>query len=234
MRAFRLLGLGSLLALSVTAAADDPVRSVAVTGTGSVTAIPDRALISMAVQARNIDIEAARKRVVDVTRRFLDLAAELGIDDARIRTTGLTMRPDYRWDNQARQQELIGYFVQRQLEVELEDLELLGEVLEGAVDAGVNQVSPPVLDSSKRRGLYREALAAAAREARDNADVLAQSLGARVGKIRDLTAVESFRPPPEPMVARAMVAEAEAGATYQTGEIRLEARVNATFDLLVD
>jgi hypothetical protein len=31
-----------------------------------------------------------------------------------------------------------------------------------------------------------------------------------------------------------MVAEAGAGGTYQTGEIRLEAIVNATFDLLVD
>jgi uncharacterized protein YggE len=234
MHVFRLLTLGGLLACCFNAAADEPLRKVAVTGTGSVTTAPDRALISMSVQARNIDIEAARKRVVAVTARFLELAADLGIDDARVRTSGLTMRPDYRWDNQARQQELVGYFVQRQLDVELEDLELLGEVLEGAVDVGVNQVSPPVLDSSKRRELYRQALAAAAREARDNAAVLAQSLGARLGEVRELTALDSFRPPPEPMIARAMVAEAGAGGTYQTGEIRLEAIVNATFDLLVD
>ncbi len=234
MNRCRLLAVTSLLALSANASAVEVVRSVAVTGIGSATAVPDRALISMSVQARNIDIEAARTRVVEVTTRFLGLAADLGIDEARIRSTGLSMRPDYRWDNEARQQELIGYFVARQLEVELEDLELLGDLLEGAVDAGVNQVSPPVLDSSKRRELYRQALAAAAREAQENADVLAQSLGARVGPVRDLTAMEGLRPPPEPMGARTMAAEADVGATYQTGEIRLEARVNATFDLLVD
>ena len=66
-----------------------------------------------------------------------------------------------RWDEKDRKRVLLGYLVSRQVQVELRDLELLGTLLERAVDAGVNQVNDPVLDSSRRKQLEREAMAKA-------------------------------------------------------------------------
>ena len=234
MSSYRFVLPAFLIVCAVSALADEGSRTVNVTGIAGVTARPDRARINMAIQARDIDMGAARQQVIAVTQKFLDLCDQLGLDRDHVRTTGLTIRPEYRWDRQGLEQELIGFLVQRQLDLELEDLELLGEVLEGAVDVGVNQVSPPQLDTSRRRELYREALAAAAEDARANAQALVTSQGAQLGAVRQLNAQDLGIPRPEPFVARAMAAEAAAGATYETGEIRIEARVNASFDLLVE
>lgn len=220
------------LGTATTLAADEALpRQVSVSGTASLTATPDRASISLGIQARNRSLTAARNRVASVAEDFLVLTRKLGIAEKEIQTTGLTMRPEYRWNQDRREQEFVGYFVQRSLTVQLEDLELLGKLIEGAVDAGVNEVSPPRLDSSRRPELHREALALAAADARANAEVLARSLDANLGTVRQISASNA---PPRPMATggRVMMAEAaDATATYQTGDIRFEARVNAIFDL---
>ena len=110
------------------------------------------------------------------------------------------MQPDYRWNQVKEQQELIGYIAQRTIEVELRDLDKLGELIEGAVKAGVNQLQPPILDSSKRRDAHREALSLAAADARANAATLAAALGAKLGKVVTINAVEGGPPMPQPMM----------------------------------
>ncbi|MDJ0928775.1 MAG: SIMPL domain-containing protein [Gammaproteobacteria bacterium] len=223
------------LFIVLPAAAEEDSRSVSVTGTASVIATPDKALINMGVEARNMDLQAARDRVARVAANFLKLADKLGIPEGKVQTTGLTMRPEYRWDRDGQQQQLQGYYVQRQLQVELDDIELLGELIEAAVNSGVNQVSPPLLDSSRRDELHREALAAAARDARANAAALAAALDGRIGPVRSVQA-GGFPRPPQPMMRSdvAPMALETAAETYQTGDIKIDARVSAVFDLQID
>ncbi len=226
-----LLALSCLVLSGAGYADEEPPRQVNVTGVASLTATPDRAVITMGIQARNPSLAAARERVGKVAGEFLDLTRRLGIDKKHVQTTGLTMRPEYRWNRDGQKQEFTGYFVQRSLTVQLEDLDLLGKLIEGAVDAGVNEVSPPQLDSSRRRELHRETLAKAAEDARANAEVLAQTLRATLGPVRSISAAD-MGGPPRPMQARVMMAEsADVAATYQAGDIKFEARVNVTFDL---
>ena len=58
------------------------------------------------------------------------------------------------------------------------------------------------------------------------------TLKAKLGRVRQINAMDSGRPP-APVAMRAMAMEADSGAaaTYQTGDIRFESRVNASFDL---
>lgn len=225
------LTLSLLVITAVADEADEPPRQVNVTGSASLTATPDRAVISFGIQARNPSLAAARERVTKVAAEFLALTRKLGVPKKDVQTTGLTMRPEYRWNRDGQKQEFTGYFVQRSLTVELADLELLGALIEGAVDAGVNEVSPPQLDSSRRRELHREALAKAAEDARANAEVLATTLGATLGRVRSVNAAD-MGGIPRPMQARVMMAESgDAAATYQAGDIRFDARVNVSFDL---
>jgi len=64
------------------------------------------------------------------------------------------------------------------------------------VDAGVNQVGDPVLDSSKRKSLEREAMAKAVEDARLNAETLARAAGAKLGAVRMLNGSASGSPMP--------------------------------------
>jgi uncharacterized protein YggE len=212
--------------------ADDAIRTVTVDGKASITAAPDLAHVSMAVQARSLDLGQARERVVSVTREFLDFCDAQDIDASRIRTTGLTIHPQYRWNEETNRQELQAYVVRRQLDVEIIDLDQLGTVIEGAADVGVNEVSQPQLASSREDDLHREALAAAARDARSNALVLAETLGVSLGPIVEITAQRQPGLRPVPMMERVQLASADGAAqTYAAGEIRFEANVSARFEL---
>ncbi len=222
-----------LLASSAVAQADEQPRTISVSGTGTVDAVPDIARLHLAVQRRDLDMATARAATVKVSRDFIALCGRLGIKESKVRTAGLTIQPEYRWDQQQKLQVFTGYFVQRQLEVELNDLDKLGELIEGAIDAGVNEVSPPQLDSSKRPELSRQALAAAATDARDNAQRIADTLGVKLGALRNIDAHSSQPRPPGPMMrVSAMSAESDAGASYTPGEISMDAQVNASFDVV--
>lgn len=226
------LAVTLFLAVAPTAGvADETPRIVTVEGQAAVSRAPDTARISMGVESRHMDMRAARENVLKVTREFLAFTARLDIEDSRVQASGVTIRPEYRWNNDDNQQELIGYLVQRNFEVLLENLDKLGDLIEGAVDAGVNQVSPPQLIHSRERDLRRQALAAAALDAEENARILAESLGATLGAVREVTSMETQAPPPM-MREVMMAADAGGGDSYRTGEIRIEARVTAKFDLV--
>lgn len=227
-------GLAALLTLAGPAlAADDLPRTITVAGLGSIEAAPDLARLSFAAERRDPSMRAARDAVLRVSRDLLALCQRLGIPEPKVRTTGLSIQPDYRYQKDGSPPVLAGYIVQRQLEVELGNLDRLGELIEGAIDAGVTQATPPELDSSRRADRNRDALAAAGEDARRNAERLAAALGARVGPVREVTVGGAQPRPPMPLARMAM---ADAGmpeaASYTPGALRIEARVTVTFDLL--
>ena len=211
-------------------------RTISVSGTGTIDATPDIARVALAVQRRDVSMQVARDETVRVSKNFLALCKKLGIPENKIRTSGLTIQPEYRWDEKENKQVFLGYFVQRQLQVEINDLDKLGNVIEGAIDAGVNEVSPPALDSSKKKQLNRDALAAATEDAKANAERIASSLGVKLGSVRTVIA-GGASPPPMPMQEMRMAAApmsamaGKAAANYVPGEISFESRVDATFDV---
>ena len=224
--------------LMSSAQAEDHPRTITVTGSGNATAEPDRAHLAMAVQKSDPVMSKARDEVVGVTRKFISLCQKVGVDPRKVRTSCLNIHPEYTWDPKTNRQVRTGYLVQRDLEVELEDLQKLGELVEGSVDVGANQVSPPQLESSRAPELGRQALAAAPRDAQANAKTIAEALGAKLGAAREVTAASSAPPPqPMPMVrAMAMKAGADNGGadTYSTGLLRFEAQITAVFDLITN
>ncbi len=227
------LSVVAWLMLSSAALAQGELRTITVHGTGSSNIAPDRASVQMSIVARSASVSAAQEAAAAVTAKVLQMTSDLGIDRERIDTTGSSVRPDYRWNREREEQELRGYVAQRQMQVDLRDLEKLGALIEGAVEAGVNQVSPPQLDSSKRRDAYRAALDAAAKDAQANAAQLAKSLGAKLGDVLQITTL-SQPAPPRPMVRMAMAESVESSApeTYNAGNLSFDATITAVFELV--
>ena len=229
------LALALLLACTATHADEEEhLRTIGVSGQGEVRAEPDRATVMLGVESRKPKLEDARAAVAKTVDAVLKLTRDLKIDPKLVRSTRISVQPEYNWGaNNANERTLIGYYVSRQVEVELHDLEKLGQLLEKSTDLGVNQLGDPRLDSSKRQDLVREALAKAVVDARQNAEVIAKAAGARLGNARTINANTEFTQPPAPM-ARAMAMEAKAagGAPYQSGEMTFNATVNVQYDLI--
>lgn len=239
----KMLPLGAAAAATALALACAPVsadtirpRTIAVSGQAQIQAEPDQALLTLGVESRKMQLEEARTEVNRTVDAVLKLTRELKIDQKYVSTTRISVRPEYNWDNDARERNLIGYFVSRQVQVDLRELDKLGLLLERSLDLGVNQAGDPQLDSSKRRDLERDALAKAVADARLNAETVARAAGARLGPPRSISASGSYSPPPMPMMrAVAMSAEAKSAAdSYQSGEMSFNANVQVEYDLIVD
>ncbi len=235
MRAVILSGLLAALAIPTGSALAEDGRPgvVRVDGQGQVTAQPDMARVTLGVEARRPVLAEARTTVTAAVDRLLALTRELGIDPKYVNATGLQVRPDYTWNEQARKQELQGYVVSRQVDVELRNLDKLGTLMERAVSVGANQVGGPSLDSTRRKELERQAMALAVQDARLNAEILARAAGAELGAVRTLNA--SSAPPQVPMYRMAADMPAAAPppeATYQAGDMTFAASVSAEYALV--
>ncbi|MDH4165769.1 MAG: SIMPL domain-containing protein [Gammaproteobacteria bacterium] len=231
-----LMAASMLASAGVATAAEVPLRLVSVTGSGEVKAQPDMAYVTLGVEARRPTLAEARTEVNATVERIMALTRELKIEPKFVDSTRLQVQPDYRWDEKASQQVLLGYVVSRQVDVELHDLDRLGTLLEKSVSAGVNQVGGARLDSSRRKELERAALTQAVDDARLNADALASAAGAKLGPVQSLNTTGMM---PVPMYAeRAMTVAAApkadgAAESYQPSEMKFTANVSAQFELLI-
>ncbi|HEY4368451.1 MAG TPA: SIMPL domain-containing protein [Steroidobacteraceae bacterium] len=231
-------GLLCALILSTAASAADSEhpRIVTVSGQGEIQAEPDQALVTVGVESRKPKLEDARAEVTKGVDAILKLTRDLKIDPKYVRATRINVQPEYNWENNAKERNLIGYFVSRQIEVDLRDLEKLGQLLERATDLGANQLGDPRLDSSKRRDLERQALGKAVEDARLNAEAVAKAAGARLGPARTISASSGFVQPPVPMQMKAMMARSQASdaaQTYQSGQMIFNGNVQIEYDLIV-
>ncbi|MEE4184918.1 MAG: SIMPL domain-containing protein, partial [Gammaproteobacteria bacterium] len=88
------------------------------------------------------------------------------------------------------------------------------------------------LDSSRKRELYREALALAVNDARASAEVIAAAAGGTLGAALSIAAGQTA--PPRPMLRMqadvAMAAES-VPASFTPGELTISASVNAIYEL---
>lgn len=227
--------LAALIAGGAAAQAAEQPRTISVTGTGEVQAEPDRATLMFGIEARRPQLEQARADVAKAVDAVLRLTASLKIDPKLVHATRINVQPEYNWGNGPQERTLIGYFVSRQVEIELRDLDKLGPLLERATDLGVNQIGDPQLDSSRRAQLLREALAKAVADARQNAEVVAKAADARLGAARTINAsTAQTSPGPVPLARAALAMEAntaKAAGSYQSGEMSFTATVSIQYDL---
>ena len=212
-------------------------RSVTVSGQGEVSAAPNRARISMAVEETKPDLKTAQADVNRIVRDYLAQARALGVKDEDISTAGLSINAQY--DYSAKDgRKFLGYHVTRNIEVVVRELDKVGDYLQKATDAGINNVSDPVLESSQADELQRQAMAKAAADAQAKARVLAETLGVKLGAVHTVdAATEIALPRPLPrLMAMAVPAPAQPSGNeemgFAAGQIHIKATLTADFDLV--
>ena len=205
-------------------------RNIATRGVGEVSVAPDQAEIAFEIEERSRDLAESRSAAEQAVGKLLKLASELGIASEQVDSTGILIRPEYSFHEGERQ--FVGYYVSRRVRVTLYDLALLGPLTDGAFQAGINAIGSPSLSVSNPREHYRKALELAAEDAHANAQILAATLDARVGKVQSISEAGSTGRPPLEREFRMSMATAEGETNMQAGRIRFSATVEARFELL--
>jgi|Tabmets5t2r1_1033131.scaffolds.fasta_scaffold52148_1 uncharacterized protein len=180
----------AVLLLVPAANAQSPMRTISVTGEGSLTAANDTARLGFGVEGRGATRRVALRNSSANLRRVLAALKGLGVADRDLRTRGVSVAR--RRDRRGRT--LPGYLARGGVTAVVRDVAQVGVVVDAAVAAGAAAVDGPSFFIDDPRALLRRALVAAFRDARSKAAALAAEAGLTLGQtvsIRESTFVPS-------------------------------------------
>lgn len=204
---FALILLPFLVAAQDTAgreAARNRVHVVRASGEATVTAKPDQAEISISVfnQAPNAQM-VSEQNAAEAARVLEAVKGQLG-SGGQVKTGGYSISPEYQYpDRQA--PKVTGYNATNTIRVTLNDLALIGKVIDVATASGANRIEGISFTLKNDEAVRAEALAEAAGKARSNAEAIARALNV---KVVGLFEAESTQPATiRPMVMRAAAME---------------------------
>jgi uncharacterized protein len=208
---------------------NEPV--VVTTGEAVVTAVPDRAFITVGAESRAASPREAQRLNTVAMNPVLDKLKAAGIAAEAIRTIGYDVQ--YEWDYANNKRVGRGYVARNTVEVRIDNVERVGEYLEIAGSAGATSLGGIRFDLKDRDKLTREALRQAVTQARGKADAAAAGAGRTIDRIIRIDEQgSSGGPPPRPIMYRAEAAQAkDAAAPISSGEIELRATVSVTATL---
>jgi uncharacterized protein YggE len=234
----RTVTMASLMALAAlpAAAVAQPVAVQAISGTrldvvatGEVNRVPDLAIISAGVVTRAPTASGALSQNARQMDRVVAALKKAGIADRDIQTTTVNLNPEYRYaENQA--PVLIAYQATNQVTVRFRNIAESGAILDALVAQGANQINGPSLTIDKPEAALDEARRDAVAKARARAQLYAQAIGKRVGRILSISESGGFRP--YDIVVSAQSARAEMAQTkIVPGEQTLSVTLNVSFEL---
>ncbi|MCL1043759.1 oxidative stress defense protein [Shewanella electrodiphila] len=197
-------------------------------GTSQVKVAPDMAEISVQVSLTKDNAKEAKTAVDEAVVKFIKRLKQAGVSKQDIQSANLHIQPQYHYpSNQPK--ELTGYSASRQLTVSVKELAKLNDILDSALEEGINRVQNIALKSSDETQAIEQARQAAIKDAKQKAHSLAQGFDREldgVWEIRYLT-----QHPVQPVMMRMSAMQSDMAESYQYGEVSVEERVEVIYRL---
>ncbi len=162
------------------AAQDSPrPHFVRASGEAIISAKPDRAEVTIAVSTRAPTAQAAASQNASESARVLASVKQSLGSDGQVKTSGYSLAPQYDYSN-GHAPRLTGYEASNSVVVTVDELSVLGKVIDAATATGANNVNGISFTLRDSSAVREQALAEAAVRARANAEALAKALQAQV------------------------------------------------------
>jgi uncharacterized protein len=221
------LAASACVAVAPNDGAPRRASTITVAGSGTVSATPDQAEITIGVVTQASTAAQALAANSQAMERLLQSLGNLGIGPRDIQTTNISVSPQRRAPKEGQPPEITGYEVSNQVRVKVRDLARLGQVLDRQVSQGANlvygihfglQEPAPLLDEARKRAMA---------DARRRADLYAAAAGLKVGRVLSVQEAGVAPPGPGPAPRIAM----SAAIPVAPGEQEIQASVTVTFTL---
>lgn len=209
--------------------AEEPSRTITVSGQGEVSVAPDLAIVSFAVETAAPKASAAAEANARIsTAVAAAVRSRLG-DQDEVRTTRYALDPVYEARERASAEppRITGYVARNQVQVETRKADTVGPLIDAAIAAGANRVDGIQFTLQDRSAAERDALRRAGAEARLQAESVAESLGVRLKRVASAT-TES---PPIFQPRYAMAAEARSVTPVEAGNVTVSATLRVTYEI---
>jgi uncharacterized protein YggE len=205
-------------------------RWISVTADGEASVAPDLAVVSFAVSGTGKDLAPTRDDVNARSSAVLARLRDLAIADADLHAPDVAIQPEYDY---RKGQRLVGYRVTRRMTAKVRDLDRLGDVLDGLVGAGANEVHGTEMTATDPSAAEHQALEAAVAAARAKAEVLAAAADVKLGSVVriDEEAPAGVGPLPRFRAMGAMAESADMPTEVAAGDLTVTRRIRAWFGI---
>ena len=206
--------------------------SVTVEGNAEISVVPDRASLNLAVELNGRNLSAMTTRVAETIDAFLTITDGLSINRSDVMTSGVNINPRYRYENKTGRRIFDGYNVSRSIQVDLQNIDLLGSIIERSTGQGINNIAAPIFRFSQEDQVIQSLHTLAVQNAMKRAEALVDPLNASLGKALkiDASSNQSISPPMMEMRALDMNSSL-AEQSYSIGQINYSQSVLATFEI---
>ena len=238
LRAWLAAGLIGVAPLALAAEGDDRApATLSVTGSASLQARPDRAVMAFGVE---VEGPTAAQALADNSTRMEAVVSAVrrgGIEETDISTAQFTIHPVYDRsqdpDTGAYTQTLRGYRVSNVLNVETAKLDGVAAVVDAAVATGANRVDRVayLLSGAAREALDAQLLEQAVEHARARARRALQPLGYALVGVRHVEVADPGHPGPVFRHAARAELAMDAAPPVFAGEQEVGVTVNVTFEI---
>lgn len=204
-------------------------RWISVVAEGKARVAPDLAVVSFAVSGSGKQLAATRDDVNERSSSVLARLRELGVAEGDLAASDVSIHPEYDY---RKGQRLTGYRVVRQMTAKVRQLDQLGDVLDGLVAAGANEMHGAQMEASDASAAEHEALRDAVTAARAKAEAVAAAAGARLGSVLRVEEEPDAGSAPMPRTRMAAMAEsADVPTEVAVGDLAVTRRVRAWFSI---
>lgn len=222
----------TLTTFGSTASAEERIPTLSVNGEGVVEAAPDRATISIGVVTQDRDAARAQSENARAAQGILSSITNLGVERRNIHTGDYNFRPNYR-PEEGRRHEINGYVVSNTVNVTVDNLELVGKIIDAALTNGANNINSLDFGFKNQKALQDQALQIAIQDAKRKAELAARELGVTIVGVQDVNINGGgfFGMQRNMKMMPMMEASMDAATPIEAGTMACSASVHVTFIL---
>ena len=177
------------------APAQPPLRTLNVTGMGTVYLTPDIATVTIGVHSENKDVTTAVNANNASVQKVKEALVNAGIDEKDIQTQNFNVYQNQKYDTSGQPIDSV-YAVDNSLSVTVRDISKIGKLLGTVVTSGANSINGITFDVSDKTKAMSDARKLALTDAQNQANEMATALNVTLGDVQ--TAVVNFTASPTP------------------------------------
>jgi len=206
-----------------------PTPVITVNGNATVETVPDQAIVRIGIVRPGGTAREAQDDASRIGQAILKAIGALGVPAARIQTSRLTITPQYTQQRPGSNDapHITGYTATNSIAVTLDDLALIGQVVDAGLDNGANQLNSVQFRLKDDATVREKALKLAVAEASGKAKAMAEALSVTLGPLQEVLESGSSVTPlaDRGEAVYAMAARASVPTPVSPGQIEVSASV---------
>lgn len=167
---------------------------IIVSGTGTVTLKPDRASLTIAVVSRAASAADAGRATAARLTQVLSALRRQHLPDSLLQTIGFAVYLDRTQAAAAARQSAPAatYVARNAVRVRIEDLEMLGPIIDTALVSGATEIASIAFSSTQEAAARKRAITDAINDARSDAETSAQASGSTLRDLIEISLVPDY------------------------------------------